>query len=106
MKRTVVTAAVLAVLAMGTTGCGFVADGPFGWGYTSSKTAVSTGSSKTGSKKGTACITSYFGFTSIGDASIGEAMKNGGIKEISTVDKDNLSVFGTYTRQCTVVTGE
>jgi len=106
MKRTVVAIAVLAVLAVGTTGCGFVADGPFGWGYTASKTAVSTGTAKTGSKKGTACVTAFFGFTSIGDASIGAAMKNGSIKEIFTVDKDNVSYFGTYTKQCTMVTGE
>jgi hypothetical protein len=106
MKRTVVAVAVLALLAVGTTGCGFVADGPFGWGYTASKTAVSTGSAKTGTKKGSACVTGFFGFISIGDASIGTAMKNGGIKEIFSVDKDNLSVFGTYTKQCTIVTGE
>jgi len=106
MKRTLVAAAVLAVLAVGTSGCGFVADGPFGWGYTASKTAVSIGTAKTGSKKGTACVTSFFGLTSIGDASIGTAMKNGSIKEVFTVDKDNLSVFGTYTKQCTVVSGE
>ncbi len=106
MKRKAVAVAVLALFTMGSAGCGFVADGPFGWGYTSSRTAVSTGPAKTGAKKGTACITSFFGFTSVGDGSIGAAMKNGGIKEIATVDKDNFSVFGTYTKQCTIVTGE
>ncbi len=106
MKRTLVAVAVLALLAVGITGCGFVADGPFGWGYTASKTAVSTGPAKTGAKKGTACIKGLFGFTSIGDGSIGAAMKNGGIKEIFSVDKDNLSIFGIYTKQCTIVAGE
>jgi hypothetical protein len=106
MKRTIVAAEALALLTAGSSGCGFVADGPFGWGYTASKTAVSTGTAKTGSKKRTACVTSFFEFTSMGDGSIGAAMKNGGIKEIFSVDKDNLSILGTYTKQCTVVIGE
>ncbi len=106
MKRTVVAGAVFALLAVGITGCGFVADGPFGWGYTSSKTAVSTGTAKTSAKKGTACVTSYLGFITFGDGSIGAAMKNGGIKEIATVDKANYSIFGTYAKQCTIVAGE
>jgi hypothetical protein len=106
MKKKIIAGALMALMAVGATGCGFVADGPFGWGYTSSKTAISTGSAKTGSKRGTACVTGFFGFTSMGDGSIGAAMKNGGIKEIFSVDKDNLSIFGTYTKQCTIVTGE
>ena len=88
------------------TGCGFIADGPFGWAYTNSKTPVTVGTAKSGSKKGKACIHSYFGLFTIGDANIETAMKMGGITEVYTIDKENLSVFGTYTRQCTVVTGE
>ena len=88
------------------TGCGFIADGPFGWAYTNSKTPVTVGPAKSGSKKGKACIHSYFGLFTIGDANIETAMKMGGITEVYTIDKENLSVFGTYTRQCTVVTGE
>jgi outer membrane protein OmpA-like peptidoglycan-associated protein len=99
--------AVLAAFALwAVTGCGFVADGPFGWAYTNSKTPVTVGPAKSGSKKGRACIHSYFGLFAIGDANIETAMKLGGITEVYTIDKENLSVFGTYTRQCTVVTGE
>ena len=97
---------VAAASLVGLSGCGFVADGPFGWGYTNTKTPVTMGQAKTGSKKGKACITSFFGFTSIGDASIDAAAKNAGIKEIYSVDSENFSIFGTYTRQCTVVSGE
>ena len=96
--------AAFTLLAM--TGCGFIADGPFGWVYTNSKTPVTVGPAKSGSKKGKACIHSYFGLFTIGDANIETAMKMGGITEVYTIDKENLSVFGTYTRQCTVVTGE
>jgi hypothetical protein len=105
--RKVMVVLILAVVTAGAlSGCGFVADGPFGWGYTNSKTPITIGQAKTGSKSGKACVTSFFGMTSIGDASIDAAAKAAGIKEIYTVNSENLSVFGTYTKQCTVVTGE
>lgn len=98
---------VVAVFSLGAlSGCGFVADGPFGWAYTDSKTPITMGAAKTGSKTGKACITSFFGMTSIGDASIESAAKAAGINEIATVDSENLNIFGTYTKQCTVITGE
>ncbi len=87
-------------------GCGFVADGPFGWVFTEHTVPVTVGTAKTGSKVGKACIHSFFGGISIGDASIEAAMSDGGINEVYTVNKENLSIFGTYTRQCTVVRGE
>lgn len=86
-------------------GCGFIADGPFGWFYTHSKTAVSTGTAASGEKEGKACIYSYFGMITVGDASVSAAKRRAGIAEIHTVDRENLSVMGSYTRQCTVVTG-
>ncbi len=104
MKKIFLLCGVLSLMAL--SGCGFVADGPFGWVYTDSKTPVAVGTSKTGSKEGKACVTSFFGALSVGDASIEAAMKSAGIKEINTINKKNLSVFGTYTKQCTIVTGE
>ena len=87
-------------------GCGFIADGPFGWVYTDTKVPVALGPSETGSLEGKACIHSFLGMITIGDASIEAAMKEHSIKSINTVNKESLSIFGTYTRQCTVVTGE
>jgi hypothetical protein len=104
MNRILIVFTVLMLLAA--TGCGFVADGPFGWAYTDSKTPVALGTAKTGSKEGQACIHSFFGAVSVGDGSIETAMKSAGIKEIYSINKKNLSIFGTYTRQCTVVSGE
>ncbi len=106
MKKFVALTAVAVVFALSATGCGFVADGPFGWGYTANKTAVSSGPAKTGVKKGSACVTAFFGFVSLGDASIEAAMKDGGIKQNHTVNKENMSVVGVYSKQCTLVTGE
>jgi hypothetical protein len=107
MKRKVALITVLAVFSLvAITGCGFVADGPFGWAYTDSKTPMAVGTAKAGSKRGKACIKSFFGMTSIGDASIEAAMKSADIKEVYALESENLSVLGTYTRQCTVVSGE
>ncbi|KJR41050.1 lipoprotein [Candidatus Magnetoovum chiemensis] len=86
--------------------CGFVADGPFGWLYTDNKAPVGMGTAASGSKIGRACIYSFFGGISLGDGSIEAAMKNAGIKEVFSINKDNLNIFGTYSRQCTIVTGE
>jgi hypothetical protein len=107
MRGKMMLITILAVFSMAAlTGCGFVADGPFGWALTKSKTPVTVGSAKTGPKQGKACIHAYFGLLSVGDASIEAAMKPAGIKEIYAVHNENLSILGTYTRQCTVVSGE
>ncbi len=107
MRVNIILIIILVVLTLvAVTGCGFVADGPFGWVYTEHTLPIAVGTAKSGPKVGKACIHSFFGGISIGDASIEEAMKDGGINEIFTVNKENLSIFGTYTRQCTVVRGE
>lgn len=99
-----ITIVLISVVLIG--GCGFVADGPFGWIYTDTKIPVAVGPSETGTLEGKACINSFLGMITIGDASIEAAMKAHGIKTIYTVNKESLSIFGTYTRQCTIVTGE
>ena len=68
--------------------CGFVADGPFGYFYTESTTSVGIGPLTSGSKKGKACVKSFFGMVSIGNAGIETAMAEGGISEIFTVNKE------------------
>ncbi|MEO5355860.1 MAG: TRL-like family protein [Nitrospirae bacterium YQR-1] len=93
-------------LSMLTASCGFVADGPFGWVYTDNKVPVAMGTAQTGAKAGKACIHSFLGAVAIGDASIETAMKAAGIKTVYSVNKENLNIFGTYTRQCTIVAGE
>ncbi len=107
MAKKGVFATILSVLTLiAITGCGFVADGPFGWMYTNHTVSVATGSARTGSKVGKACIRSFFGAISVGNGSIEAAMRDGEINEIRTVNKENLSILGTYTSQCTVVAGE
>jgi hypothetical protein len=104
--RRLLSLVVLAVFSLvAISGCGFVADGPFGWVYTNSKTPIAIGTAKVGEKVGKACIHSFFGAVSVGDASIDSAKRKAGITDVYTVDRENLSIFGTYTRQCTVVSG-
>jgi TRL-like protein family len=104
MKRWVLV--IFAFLFLVTaSGCGFVAEGPFGWAYTNSKSPVAVGTAKTVYKTGRACIHSLFGMVTIGDASIETAMRSSGLKQVYTIDTENLSFFGTYTRVCTIVGG-
>jgi hypothetical protein len=88
------------------TGCGFIADGPFGWAYTDSKVPVAIGAGKAGVKEGQSCVNAFFGMVSVGNAGIEEAMKSAGIKDIYSINRTSLSIFGIYARQCTVVAGE
>ncbi len=106
MNKRIIIILLIFISTTALSGCGFVADGPFGWVYTDHTTPIAIGPAGSGSKVGKACIHSFFGAISIGDASIEEAMKDGNVNEIFSVNKANLSIFGTYTRQCTIVRGE
>ncbi len=107
MKGRSFSITILAVLTLvAITSCGFVADGPFGWVFTEHTIPIAIGNVNSYSKEGKACIHSFFGAISIGNGSIEEAVKDGKINDIYTVNKENLSILGTYTRQCTVVKGE
>ncbi len=63
-----------------------------------------------GSKTGQACITSYLGLVSQGDASIKTAAAsapNGGITKISAIDYKNNNLGGFVVMEtCTIVYGE
>ncbi|MBF0515511.1 MAG: hypothetical protein HQK97_00130 [Nitrospirae bacterium] len=96
---------MLLVVALSMAGCGYVSDGPFGWAMTNHRTPVAKGRAASGFKEGQACIYSFFGLVSIGDAGIEAAMRDGGIKDVFTVDSYSQNFFGTYTRQCTVAVG-
>ena len=66
MKR-IVTVVLLLIVSVAATGCGFVADGPFGYLYTETTTSVAVGPADSGEKIGTACVTSFFGMIAIGN---------------------------------------
>jgi hypothetical protein len=62
-------------------------------------------SNPVGSKVGEATATNFLGFWVAGDASIATAAKNGGIKNISTVDIKSAGGFLSF-KYVTIVTGE
>jgi hypothetical protein len=105
MKRTV-TLVFLSLMLLALSGCGFIADGPFGYMYTETETPIALGNAESSEKSGEACVKSFFGMIAVGDASIETAKKNGGISDIYTVNRSNFSVLGMYSKQCTIVRGE
>ena len=56
-------------------------------------------------KKGESCANVYFALVAIGDASIEAAKRNGGIKEVTTLDHHSTNTLG-FGRFCTIVYGE
>jgi hypothetical protein len=68
---------------------------------------VTATSNPVGAKVGKAKATGFLGFLFFNaDASIQSAAKNGGIKEISTVDINQSSILGLIVSYETIVTGE
>ena len=58
-----------------------------------------------GAKEGQACARSILGLIADGDASIATAAKNGGIKDVQSVDHHTKNVLGVIGEYCTVVRG-
>ena len=58
-----------------------------------------------GMKRGEAAATSVLGLLSFGDASVGEAARNGGITTIEYADSKLLNVLGLYVQYTTTVYG-
>lgn len=80
---------------------------PPGFLYTSVKGPVDTGFRKAkAAKTGMACGSNILSIVATGDNSIDAAKKAGGIKKVATVDYENFSVLGLYTKVCVHVTGD
>lgn len=67
---------------------------------------IDASSAKISDKTGQACIKNILGVVSTGDSSIKAAAKNGGIKEVATVDVKVKTILGLYGESCTIVTGQ
>jgi len=101
------TLAFCSAVAFAATGCAFVAS-PVGNGvfYTDVKGPIEAEAATGATKQGRACAANYVGAVALGDASIQEAKRHGGITNVSVVDHESWSVFGVYSRFCTLVVGE
>ncbi|MCP4504473.1 MAG: hypothetical protein GY822_31575 [Deltaproteobacteria bacterium] len=60
---------------------------------------------KIGPKRGKACAKSYLNLVAIGDGGIAAAAKQGGIREVTSVDFSHMSILGLYQERCAIVTG-
>lgn len=58
------------------------------------------------SKVGMASAISILGIVGVGDASIDEAMRNGGITKIHHVDHNVMSILGVFSKWTLIVHGE
>ncbi|MCG3175022.1 MAG: hypothetical protein GMKNLPBB_03356 [Myxococcota bacterium] len=59
-----------------------------------------------GSKTGEGCAMSILGIVTLGDASVREAAKKGGISKVGTVDHNHMNILGVYANYCVVVSGD
>lgn len=69
------------------------------------KTPVSATSATQVTKEGEAVCWNILGIAAYGDCSIETAKKNGGIKEVVSVDQDNFSVLGLFYKTKIIVKG-
>jgi len=105
MRRIVIL--LLAASASVSLGCA-VAVSPVGNGafFTDVKGPVQATDEGEASRSGEACARNILGLVATGDASIETAKANGSIQTVTTVDHTSYTVFGLYSRFCTVVRGE
>jgi predicted small lipoprotein YifL len=110
MRGVILLLCVVAFMVAGLAGCGVVAPvvPPLAAVYTSVSAPLDTDlqETKLGPKKGEASCMSILGLVAVGDASIREAAKNGGITTIQAADYKFVNVLGVYQEFTTIVYGE
>ena len=112
MKRLLLTTVLAALCVTMMTGCGaFIPMGGGGALYQDTKTPMSQvsyygPSSSAGDKRGEASFTSILGLIATGDASLKEAMQQGGITKIHHIDQEVTSILGIISTYKIIVYGE
>jgi TRL-like protein family len=105
MVKLAVPLMVLVLCSFVISGCMIVASPALGVIYTDLKYGDTATTATSASKEGKACVQSILGWVAQGDASVEAAKKNGGIKEVSSVDHTAKSILGIVGEWCTVVRG-
>ncbi|WP_308762193.1 TRL-like family protein [uncultured Bacteroides sp.] len=108
MKKKMIKLAMAGMVVFGMSSCASISSTPAGMGalYTSVKTDGHVTSNPCGTKVGTATATNILGWVLTGDASVETAAKSAGIKKISHVDRENMSILGIYGTYKVIVYGE
>ena len=105
--KNLLTFAVLAVMALGLSGCLAYSAAPvIGAIYTDVKAPLMAPSNPVATKVGTAEASSILGLVATGDASIQEAAQKAGITRISHIDYESKSILGIYATFTVYVYGE
>ncbi len=104
MKKILVLICMVSLAGFLFSGCVF----PYGpaMGYSNMKGPITSTGKAAGSRTGTATCVNYAGAYAAGDASIEAAAKDGGIRNIHTVDFEFINYSPFYSRTTTIVTGE
>ena len=98
--------AVIAAIAVATSGCASVHSPVNGFYYVGVKGPGGATGEPRGMKRGEAKATSILGLFAFGDASIETAARNAGITKITHVDYESQQVLGLFASFTTVVYGE
>ena len=109
MKRiSFILVVLLSVMLL--SGCAAMVKTPIGSGSTYTNVTLGNGAywqnDVSSNKVGRASCTNILGIVVTGDASIQEAMKNGGIQKIHHTDYRIESILGVYSKLTTIVYGE
>jgi hypothetical protein len=103
-KKLGVVGALVASVCL--TGCLSGATPVVGLLLTSVKGPITATGQGSGTKSGKSPAISILGLVAFGDASIQSAKANGGIKTVSHVDYEALSILGAFSQYTTVVWGD
>lgn len=112
MKRLVALTMMAALCLTIMTGCGaLVAFGSGGLLYQDTKSPLGDGSyrgpsANSPAKKGEASFTSVLGILATGDASLEEAMQQGGITKVHHIDQQVTNILGVIATYKIIVYGE
>ena len=105
MLKLAVPVMALVLISFVISGCMIVATPAMGVIYTELKYGDTATTATATPKEGKACVQSILGWIATGDASVEMAKKNGGIKEVSSVDHTSKNILGIIGEWCTVVKG-
>ena len=96
---------VIALAAIGLSGCQIVASPMLGTIYTEAKYGTVATDASAANKEGKACGQSILGWIATGDASIAAAKAAGGITTVAVVDHSAKNILGILGEWCTIVRG-
>lgn len=104
------TLKVLSILAVpffiaGCATTGMNSDTGGGFWYTSTTEGKHANFAVAGKKTGEACASNILGLIATGDASVGAAMRAGGISSVVAIDKSYSNILMIYGKACTIVHG-